>query len=403
MLPNLTTVISANEKAVDKDINAAFIRDSDLWLYQDNKEIQITDTGNVFGPQWSHDGKYILYQKSSQTDQNNRTKNEIWVYHIKTGKQKKVFYDGQNPKWAPHKNLIAFQSDEVLNISDLDRFYNIELGVNSYQWLPDGSGFLLSSQADLLPDGWTSPIIYKKYLTRPLSKVQIHKDIERLLTIPKEIEKGGQSILSIGANHIAFSPSGKWSSIIISPTASWSMDSNMLTLMNRNGSHFEVLDEVILGVGNPKWAPAEDRLAYIAGGGRIVLGFKDKDLKIKEMPVNQSLTPKNYAELDFTWIDNQSLVTSRVEEKEWSNEPREHPLAKLNYIDLKQDQQKTLTNPPEKYGDYKPTYIPSKQTLVWFRGKSLTDTDKNVWLADQKGKNPEIWLENVEDIAIFTP
>ncbi|WP_279326855.1 hypothetical protein [Bacillus litorisediminis] len=40
-------------------------------------------------------------------------------------------------------------------------------------------------------------------------------------------------------------------------------------------------------------------ISDIAGGGRIVFGFKNKDLKIREMPVYGTYTPEELAELDF--------------------------------------------------------------------------------------------------------
>jgi hypothetical protein len=50
----------------------------------------------------------------------------------------------------------------------------------------------------------------------------------------------------------------------------------MLSVISQKGEGFQVLGEVIFGVGEPKWAPKEDTLAYIAGEGRIVFGFKNK-------------------------------------------------------------------------------------------------------------------------------
>ena len=93
-------------------------------------------------------------------------------------------------------------------------------------------------------------------------------------------------------NDFNYSPSKKWISFIVSPTASWSMDSNMLCVISSEGKNFKILDEIILHVGKPKWAPSNDTIAYIAGGGRIVLGFKNKDLKIEEMPASTKYTPE---------------------------------------------------------------------------------------------------------------
>jgi len=49
----------------------------------------------------------------------------------------------------------------------------------------------------------------------------------------------------------------------------------MLSVISQKGEEVQVLGEVIFGVGEPKWAPKEDTLAYIADGGRILFGFKN--------------------------------------------------------------------------------------------------------------------------------
>lgn len=59
----------------------------------------------------------------------------------------------------------------------------------------------------------------------------------------------------------------------------------MVCAISSDDRHFEILDEIILEVGRPKWAPSKDILAYIAGGGRLVFGFKEKDLITKEFPI----------------------------------------------------------------------------------------------------------------------
>ena len=92
---------------------------------------------------------------------NKETQNELWVYNVETKLHHKIFYDGQNPKWSPVENIVAFeQSRGILNISDLKTFYNIALGVDDYEWQPNGKGFIASSSASLRPDGWTNPILY---------------------------------------------------------------------------------------------------------------------------------------------------------------------------------------------------------------------------------------------------
>ncbi|PUB11142.1 hypothetical protein [Paenisporosarcina sp. OV554] len=86
----------------------------------------------------------------------------------------------------------------------------------------------------------------------------------------------------------------------------------------------------------PKWTYNQDFLGYIAGGGRIVFGFKNKNLKVTELPAyfTFDLTPKNYAEMGFTWVDDTSLIVSRVTESEWSNAAKKRPKPSLYFLTL---------------------------------------------------------------------
>jgi hypothetical protein len=193
----------------------------------------------------------VLYQRQVPSEiPSQKTQAEIWVYNIETNETKEIFYNGYNPQWAPHRNIVAFQDYKTLDISTFKQFYNIALGVSSYAWLPDGSGFLLSSSAVLRPDGWTNPILFKKELKDDLDQIKLTGEVEPFFTIPKELGEGEQKIISIKANNFEFSPSSKWISFIVSPTASSSMDNNMLCVISSDGKNFEVLDEVIFGVGD---------------------------------------------------------------------------------------------------------------------------------------------------------
>ncbi|MDC3418111.1 TolB family protein [Aquibacillus salsiterrae] len=392
-----TTVEAANSKA-------GFIRSGNVWIYMDGEETQITDSGKVFETlKWSHDGKWLLYQEqTTDVHHSSQEQNELWAYEVETGERKKVFYDGYSPKWSPNKPIIAYQDKGILDISDLNQFYNIASGVDSYSWLPDGSGFLLSSAGNLKPDGWSSATLYTKKLNDNYGDTNLFGGVKELFTLPKEVGFDGKSILAVNASHFSYSPTNKWISFIVSPTASWSMDSNMLCVLSKDGKKFEVLDEVIFGVGEPKWAPSRDIIAYIAGGGRIVFGFKNKDLKLQEMPVSNTYTPPNFMELDFDWISNNAIVTSRVEEKEWSNDIRKQPLPALYAIEVKKSKQTQITHPPKGYGDYSPQYVKSIDKLIWYRGTSLTDPEKKLWIANTDGSNAKEWMKDVDSIEFYS-
>ncbi|RSD23045.1 TolB family protein [Mesobacillus subterraneus] len=389
--------------SVEAAAKAAFLRDGNIWTLIDQKEQQITDSGNAFAkPQWSPDGKRLMYQLQTPSEfEQNELQVEVWTYHVDTGEKKKIFYDGYSPTWSPKEDLIAFNAKGILNISDTQQFYNVATGVNSYVWLPDGSGFLLSSSGVLRPDGWTSAILFKKKVAKPFEDVVLFGGSKEFLTLPKELGISNNKIPAIYAGDFEYSPSGKWISFTVSPTASLSMDSNMLCVISDEGSRFEVLDEVIFEVGKPKWAPSEDTLAFIAGGGRIVFGFKNKDLKVKEMPANGTYTPEKYADVDFDWVSNRSIVTSRIEEKEWSNDFANHPLPSLTFINIDTKEQRQITNSPEGFGDYQPQYVKSIDKIIWLRGKSITDENRTLWSANPDGSSAQKWIDNVDAIVFY--
>jgi hypothetical protein len=387
-------------------IKVAFFRDGYLWMKVNNKEEKITKTRGTYyyPPQWSHDGKYVLYQKEIMLNQNqpDQTRSEIWVYDITTKKHTKIFYDGNNPKWSPMENIIAFQSDGGLNVSDLNDFYNVALGVDDYNWTPDGKGFIASSVASLHPDGWTNPILYKIKLEEKKYITDLTKNVKQFFVIPKVLSKGNSSIISINAGSFLFSPDQKWISFIVNPTASWSMDSDMVCVISTEGKNFEVIDEIIFQVDAPKWANHKNLLGYIAGGGRLVFGYTNKKMKITELPAYTSLnlTPPKFAELGFTWCDDDVIIVSRVPESAWFNDPQKRPKPSLYKIKINDLKQIKITTPPKGFGDYNPIYTVPLNKITWLRKKE-TDLIGDLWIADLDGKNAKILVKNIGNYSIY--
>lgn len=272
-------------------------------MKEGENEKQVTNNGTIDSPIWSHDGNWVAYTN----------KDGLWVYDTQNEKSYQVYHEGGGScQWAPDKNVLAFQDSTILDISDIrsgqpKSFTNVALGVHSYSWLPDGSGFFLSSSANLLPDGWTNPILYRV----PLGKDLEVKDVKRIFIIPGEFKKGNVEISSIGTSGFKWSADGKWISFIVHQTASLSMDSNMLCVLSSDGKTFEPLGEMASGFPF-EWATRKSLLGYIQGGGRIVFGFKNKKLKVQELPALQSLvlTPKDFVDLDFTWGNDVKVVVS---------------------------------------------------------------------------------------------
>ncbi|OXS59610.1 WD40 repeat protein [Bacillus sp. V-88] len=389
----------ATSAAPFDEVKAAFIREGNLWILIDGKEKHLTNNGNVHSkPKWSIDGTLLAYQVDTASE----GQSELWTYNLNTRQKKRISYNGTSPEWAPHKNHIAFNDKGILDISDLNRFYNIATGVSDFTWLPDGSGFLLSSSGTLNPDGWSSASLFTKKVGDNYGDIVLFGGVEPFFTLPKEIGTNEQNkLIAVNAEELTYSPNGKWISFVVSPTASWSMDSDMVCVIDSLGKNFEVLDEMILQVGQPKWSPSTDTLAYIAGGGRIVFGFKNKDLKVKEMPASGTYTPADYADLDFDWMTDKSLVVSRIKEQEWTNDFSKHPLPVLYTLSIDSKKQMKITSPPKGSGDYAPQYISSIGKLAWLRGKSLTDTKRDLWIGNTDGTEAMEWVRDIEEIVFY--
>ena len=263
--------------------------------------------------------------------------------------------------------------------------------------------FIASSSASLRPDGWTNPILYTISIEKGYRNIKIPtKIVKRFFVIPKEVGTGEIKIPSITASSISFSPNKKWISFIVSPTASWAMDSEMLCVISVDGNEFTVIDELAFGFP-PKWDYNHDFLGYIEGGGRIVFGFKNKNLKVTEPPAYYTfdLTPKNYAELDFTWVEDTSLIVSRVTESEWSNDAKERPKPSLYFLALTGEKQIKLTTPPKGQGDFNPIFLPSVKKITWLRKNDIVAGQGDLWIADPNGRNARVWIADVEDYSFF--
>jgi len=181
------------------------------------------------------------------------------------------------------------------------------------------------------------------------------------------------------------------------------MDSNMLCIISVDGKEFTIMDEVILYEFTSKWSFKKDLLGYIAGGGRLVDGFKNKKLKVAEIPGYEAfkLTPENYAEMGFTWVDDKSLIVSRVTESEWSNDPEKRPNPSLYSVSLNNQKQIQITTPPKDQGDYNPIYLPEINKITWVRTNNRMASKQDLWKADITGEHAEIWIRNVESYAFF--
>ncbi|EKS8361895.1 TolB family protein [Bacillus thuringiensis] len=369
--------------AENNSVKVAFIRHHNLWIKVDGKEKQLTKGENITGPKWSHDGEWLAYVKGEK-------QNILELYRLKDGKKVTPFHsEASNYQWSPTENIIAFIFTGTLNTFDVEKknadFENVSAGVGDYAWYPDGKNFLVSSEAHLLPTGWTGAQLYE---VQKDAHMNPHK-MKHLYALPNEHD----DFLALVASGFKWSPDQKWISFLAIPTASWSADSNTLCLVRADGSRFEIVDQMLLNTEWFKWAPSKNILAYIEGSGRVAL--ENKHLKIKELPAlqQQTFTPKGYVDWDFTWKNDNVIIVSRAKEGGFETLPEKRPFPSLYEINSTSDKQYQITNSSNKQGDYHPIFMKKSNQLIWIR----SDRKKaNIWIAHSDGKHEKKWIENVD-------
>ncbi|HDR7702626.1 TPA: PD40 domain-containing protein [Bacillus thuringiensis] len=369
--------------AENNSVKVAFIRHHNLWIKVDGKEKQLTKGENITGPKWSHDGEWLAYVKGEK-------QNVLELYRLKDGKKVTPFHsEASNYQWSPTENIIAFIFTGTLNTFDVEKknadFENVSAGVGDYAWYPDGKNFLVSSEAHLLPTGWTGAQLYE---VQKDAHMNPHK-MKHLYALPNEHD----DFLALVASGFKWSPDQKWISFLAVPTASWSADSNTLCLVRADGSRFEIVDQMLLNTEWFKWAPSKNILAYIEGSGRVAL--ENKHLKIKELPVlqQQTFTPKGYVDWDFTWKNNNVIIVSRAKEGGFETLPEKRPFPSLYEINSTSDKQYQITKSSNKQGDYHPIFMKKSNQLIWIR----SDRKKaDIWIAHSDGKHEKKWIENVD-------
>ncbi|MCT4572071.1 translocation protein TolB, partial [Bacillus thuringiensis] len=369
--------------AENNSVKVAFIRHHNLWIKVEGKEKQLTKGENITGPKWSHDGEWLAYVKGKK-------QNILELYRLKDGKKVTPFHsEASNYQWSPTENIIAFIFTGTLNTFDVEKknadFENVSAGVGDYAWYPDGKNFLVSSEAHLLPTGWTGAQLYE---VQKDAHMNPHK-MKHLYALPNQHD----DFLALVASGFKWSPDQKWISFLAVPTASWSADSNTLCLVRADGSRFEKVDQMLLNAQWFQWAPSKNILAYIEGSGRVAL--ENKHLKVKELPALQQniFTPKGYVDWDFVRKNDRVIIVSRAKEAGIETPPEKRPLPSLYEVDSTSNAQHQITKKKNKQGDYHPIFMKKSNQLIWIR----SDRKKaDVWLAHKDGKQEKKWIENID-------
>ncbi|KON88572.1 translocation protein TolB [Sporosarcina globispora] len=376
-------------------LQAAFIRDHQLWIKKGDQEIQITKDRYVYSPKWSYDGRFIGYIDGDERGE----KSDLFIYDTvnKESYQPYVRVETSDFKWSPVKNQLAYNDRGLLNVTKTkngrpEGLENVSLGVSGFEWFPNGKEFIVSSQASIRPTGW-GPI--------PLYRVPVDANLnaDKIKTF-YTIQTKEPDLFAIDADYFKWSIDGNWVSFLAIPTASWANDSNTLCVLSSEGKNFQVVGKMLWYKDWIKWAPKANQLAYISGEGRFFV--ENKKTKIADIPISRQqkeYTPKGYVDLDLEWFSPDKVIVARAKEnKEWNEGSVPTMYTSLFTINIKTDEQIQITFPKDNELDEDPVVVGSN--LTWFRNKGKAHSGV-VWVRDGLNGQQYVWIENVDSAPVF--
>ena len=108
---------------------------------------------------------------------------------------------------------------------------------------------------------------FREKVKEPYNDIVLFGGVDYLFTLPKEIGINDHKIISVYIDQLQFSPSKKYLSSVVSPTASWSMDSNMFAVLSSDGTsiidqHRELWRANIDGTQAEKWLEKVDMIEF---------------------------------------------------------------------------------------------------------------------------------------------
>ncbi|WP_416730599.1 hypothetical protein [Fictibacillus sp. JL2B1089] len=376
----ISIVISHTNFAEASDRRAAFIRNDGLWLKEGELERKLVESSSLTHPTFSSNGTYISYKA--------RKGKELWVYNRVTRLNRKVFDgDVSLTRWSPTESKLAWKSGGVLNLIDLTRpassFQNVILGTGNYSWTPDGRGFVVSSSANLEPDGWSSVRLF--YV--PLNANGDLKKVQNITTLPEMSE----TFFAIGTTEFKWGMDDQWFAFIACPTASMSADSNTLMVVSLDGSKTRMIGNMLDQPNWFNWSPNTKQLGYIKGIGRLASENKRLTVWNPKSGKEINLSYTGYADGDFTWLNDKNIIVSR--QIEWGygvpQEKRAKPF--LVSVKIKDGSGKRLTNPGRGEADVFPKTLPGEQ-LTWIRTKTHS---AKVMVKEGLDAPETLWINNL--------
>lgn len=381
----LANAPSANEHPIEP--KAAFVKNNHLWIKNGENEKQITSKGSISYPKWSFDGNWIAYLKGNTHP---LFEGELWLYSLKEDKHIKLHDKSiHNFQWSPTDNSLGFQVNPkeqgngfrsrghlyMADVMTLTTIQHMASTISNFSWLPDGSGFLISTKTG---DKLDSTIELSEMLLES-------KKAQHVFTIPV-----AENEYFIATSPFKWSKDNQWIAFLLIPTASMSADSNTLCILSSDGKLFSKADKMLNYDEWFQWAPSYSLLGTISGEGREATNNKALKLHHPLYIKTEELTPTNSVDRDLTWLNDKQLVTARSIKSEWVDEEK-RPLPSLVMIDIHTQKQTQFSNPAKNEGDFRPQQVDGK--LVWIRTNRET---ASVWMSDTDGSNQKEWITMID-------
>lgn len=374
-------------------LKAAYIKDHQLWIKMGHEEKKVTfDDEKVTYSKWSYDGDWLAYLKSSSVHP--VYESELWVYSLKLEKHFKIAANiDTNFQWAPnsHKlgfltlpnlDLVGFQSKQNLYVADISNgktVYQVSSKISNFSWFPDGKGILTSSKVG---DKIDSNIL--------ISRVNIEFETKKTTSSPLTMIPVDKDEFFITTSMFEWSYDHKWISFLLIPTASLSADANTLCILSEDGREFRKVGDMLNDNAWFEWAPSSLKLGFIRGAGREAT--KNKKLKVLKIldQTKVNYTSSGLVDRDLTWVTNKQLITSRSKEEEWGD-VHQRPMPALYQINIQTNEQKKISNPSRKSGDFRPQMV--NRNLVWIRTDRQT---ADVWISSLDGSEARKWISMID-------
>lgn len=362
-------------------------------MVEGNNETQLTSGKYIASPKWSRDGQFIAYAASDKDDEQKM----LYIYDVKKKENYQPYPIEVNLfRWSPITNQLAYTSRGVLNITKSKGgrpygFENVSLGVSDFEWFPNGKAFIASSNSNLLPTGWEPVRLFKIAADANLNP----NKIKPFYTIQTNMN----DLFAINAEIFKWSADGKWVSLLATPTASWSNDSNTLIVLSSVGDQFQVVGKMLINENWIKWSPKNNQLAFISGEGRFFV--ENKHAAVTDIPIKgrKEYTPKGYVDLDIEWLSQNEIIVARAREnKEWKVGPVPTMFTTLYVINIKTGEQNQLSFPKSNQIDQIPQVVGS--TITWFRTNE-NGRKGDVWIKEGGNGRGQLWLRNVDMAPIL--